>query len=710
MTNQDVEEDGGVTAALTETNPDANAGDDDDNDDDSTTTDEGEDGNNYDKYSPEDRKMIDYLLSHGMEQAAKDLQKKLDEKLAAAAATAAAEEEEDSTDTDSKDETTFEDAAMMTTAGTTASPAQTESFLETPPSASHDNDDAPAVGATTAAAGTAATSVPPTKPKKSGGTGTFFKKMLGGGIKVPKLGRGKSKGGEASTTISNPPSPDTHAVTVPINAAHHNQPDVVDDDDDDQTNEIDNHPTPQQSTTADVDTDEAMVELDDLSEVDMADLDNLLDNLDIDRDYQCWTSFRQNMTRRADEMDEGPTPDEEMLETEDIEHWQVRLEREEVFSHRYHPTKAETKELHDVALIVHPGHNSIMNTFFSTATGGADSSNNEALFKRLVYPDLRKSPASILIKRGPVLYETTYNNEITEQEAELVLLTHGCIISTVVPPEEQTESERNKGNGVVRKFDRAIEWKSLVCVAPNEDDDLAFELVIRGTKGQERLTFVTGTERQAEAWMNALETVVVKWHMHTDTSVKHLGWQYRLVHKSGFTLAVTNVEDDLGFSSATLRTLDSYNGYAPIHYAVRLGNEHAVTVFLAAGVDPNITDEDGLTPVYHAVQDEVDRSILELLEAAGATKDIKKAQHDKEELFDRVVATNHQREEREQKKAMAAQAKMNENMRLLHERGQKIEDASDKAREMNENAAEYADLARQLKEKTKKQASWNPFK
>jgi len=82
-------------------------------------------------------------------------------------------------------------------------------------------------------------------------------------------------------------------------------------------------------------------------------------------------------------------------------------------------------------------------------------------------------------------------------------------------------------------------------------------------------------------------------------------------------------------------------------------------------------------------------------------------------LFDRVVATQNQREERRERElereALTAQAQMSQNMRLLNERGQKIDDAAEKASEMNQNASEYADLARQLKEKTKKQASWNPF-
>lgn len=297
-----------------------------------------------------------------------------------------------------------------------------------------------------------------------------------------------------------------------------------------------------------------------------------------------------------------------------------------------------------------------------------------------------------------------------EREAEFILLTHGGLIALVVPPEDQTESQRKK-NAVVRKFERAIEWKDLACVSPHDEDDWAWEVIIRGIKGQERLTFVAPSNRQQQAWLDAMETVLVQHHMHENSSLQELGWQYRIVQKPAFSFAVTDDDDGLGFCSETLNTLDVYNGYAPLHYAVRLGNEQAVKVFLSERADPNIKDRDGLTPVYYAVQDEVSECILKLLESHGASG-ITQTKKDRDELIDRVVATKCEREERRERevKAAAAQAQMNENMRLLNERGQKIQDADDKARELNQNAQQYASLARQLKEQTKRQAGWNPFK
>ena len=156
----------------------------------------------------------------------------------------------------------------------------------------------------------------------------------------------------------------------------------------------------------------------------------------------------------------------------------------------------------------------------------------------------------------------------------------------------------------------------------------------------------------------------------------------------------------------------SYCIFPACQYAVRLKHERIVQSLLEENVNPTVRDQDGLTPAVHAVQDEVPAEILSLLESYGAT-DIDQAKSDRMDLFERVTATQSEREERrekeQQKEALLAQAKMSENMRLLNERGEKINEASDRAQQLHDGAMEYGDLARQLKEKTKKQANWNPF-
>jgi N-dimethylarginine dimethylaminohydrolase len=87
-------------------------------------------------------------------------------------------------------------------------------------------------------------------------------------------------------------------------------------------------------------------------------------------------------------------------------------------------------------------------------------------------------------------------------------------------------------------------------------------------------------------------------------------------------------------------------------------------------------------------------------------------------LFGQVAAaeakaTERRRQEQlalEQKqKAEQAQAEMNENMRLLQQRGIQIDEMDDKAHQLSEGGKNFADMAAQLKQKTKAQRSWLPF-
>ena len=134
---------------------------------------------------------------------------------------------------------------------------------------------------------------------------------------------------------------------------------------------------------------------------------------------------------------------------------------------------------------------------------------------------------------------------------------------------------------------------------------------------------------------------------------------------------------------------------------------------LVAGADPEVKDEEGRTCMYYAVREKLPQSTIALLMEHGAKESKLAKIEEKGELFGRIQATENQRTERREEKqrqeAVAAQAKMNENLRLLNERGEKIEDLGNKASELNDNAANFADMAKQLKEKSKKQSKWLPF-
>jgi hypothetical protein len=134
---------------------------------------------------------------------------------------------------------------------------------------------------------------------------------------------------------------------------------------------------------------------------------------------------------------------------------------------------------------------------------------------------------------------------------------------------------------------------------------------------------------------------------------------------------------------------------------------------LDAGADPNVKDADGRTCMYYAVRDELPSTTVALLEEYGAKESKLAKMETKGELFGRVQATEQVRKDRREvqqhNEAVQAQAKMNENLRLLNERGEKIEDLGNKAKDLNENASNFATMAKQLKEKSKKQSKWLPF-
>lgn len=151
-----------------------------------------------------------------------------------------------------------------------------------------------------------------------------------------------------------------------------------------------------------------------------------------------------------------------------------------------------------------------------------------------------------------------------------------------------------------------------------------------------------------------------------------------------------------------------------------MNNIAATRRLLEAGASVHAKDGEDHTAMYYALRDQSPQEMTQLLEKHGAPKKKKnKEWKATEELFGKVRATEHKvarkkEEEEQRQKAVAAQAQMSENMRLLNERGQKIEELDDKARHLNQEAANYASMAKQLKQKSKRGANkvgpkWLPF-
>ena len=473
-------------------------------------------------------------------------------------------------------------------------------------------------------------------------------------------------------------------------------------------------------------------------------LEDELANLDLDADF-----LASSASMPEPQESEEPMPSDEF--------WAERLERDEVFSHRYKPGAVEKQELQALqaqlggildgssdAAALWRGIFGTTNNNNNTSGVSADSQQAvKELFVALENSLLAgladmatasssSKPSSIILKRGTV----QWGGAVT---MEVVLMTHGMLL---IQLQEQTNLLGRKS--VKRSLQQAVLWDAVSYCGPlSSSTDSSWQVVPKDGASWE---FQCSNATQQTAWLQAMERVLVQYCMHSRSAATlELGWQYKLIHKPAFTLAVQGKgENGLAVPHGdVINRLDEYNEYAPLHvrdqkfecgfffmrmhtssfllfflflqYAVRLNKLDAARCLLErAGADVNVKDGEGCTPMYYALRDEVSEEMITLLEKHGANKNNERRA--KEELFGRVKATEakvaakkQQREEQERQKAEAAQAQMAENMRLMNERGQKIEEIGDKASHLNYEAQNYADMARQLKEKSKKRSKWLPF-
>ena len=228
-----------------------------------------------------------------------------------------------------------------------------------------------------------------------------------------------------------------------------------------------------------------------------------------------------------------------------------------------------------------------------------------------------------------------------------------------------------------------------------------------------------------------------------------LGWQYHLYYEPFFTMAVTNMLDENRQKGDVneptpphdINQLDTYNGMTPLHYAVYYNHVPAIVNLIERNVgstntiDLNILDENhSWTPLDYCIMYELPTSTMDLLKQYGATKltvatavDSKKSATShyemKGELFGKVTATeqilderryNRRREMELQQQMVQEQKNQNHNLLLqMQQRGEQIDTLSSGATNLNQNAHEYASMAQQIKERTKRQHdkynTWFPF-
>lgn len=424
-------------------------------------------------------------------------------------------------------------------------------------------------------------------------------------------------------------------------------------------------------------------------------LDELLAKMNIDKDFNAWTSFRssvlsQSVSNHRTSGASDETEDSKELLDPEIQKWTQRVARLEVYSKHYKRTEAETQELVDLAAFLGLNKSFRLASLFGKKTSVDADSAHRQRFDAI-------QDSSILLLRGFALLEESGST----QDVEIVLLTYGLVVAKV-------KGQDSKRNLILRSLLYCITWDQVDHMTPSVAKPRAWEVHFKAESDDQSTaplwTFTTASSNQQITWLSAMETVLVRTRMHSSsrTASQPLGWQYQLVHRGGFTAAVTGHIDSVPIVQVNI--CDQYNGLAPIHYAVRLGHANVVRHLLQCRADANLPDSEGHTPMYYAVRDDL-LEIQELLYDFGAQRSFEAEQCGCGELFGRIADTQEIIDDRrtvQAEQAAAAQAQMAENMRALQMRGEKIRDLGDKATQLNDGAATYADLARQLKEKSSK--------
>jgi hypothetical protein len=309
------------------------------------------------------------------------------------------------------------------------------------------------------------------------------------------------------------------------------------------------------------------------------DVMKLLDGMDIP-DFDMSVDLDDDW-KGEDELAESTDPKvKRPFEPESID-WKERLTRDEVFSKHYHPSREETLELNGMA--DHLGLAPSTGFFgmgkrmsMQIGMGAQVTEDMHALFY---------GGSSILLKHGPVQWEG--------KACALLLLTDGFVL---------TYSNFNANNILEKRYETCQLWTSVdFCETFNP-----MTFCIQLQKNGERYEFKPFEEEgdNVDTWMKALEGVLIHHAMHRATQfTETLGWQYQRIRRPAFTAAVTGNLDVLGELEppTTINRLDSYNHYAPLHYAVlqETPNANVIQALLQAGADPNLADADGRSAMYY---------------------------------------------------------------------------------------------------------------
>lgn len=252
--------------------------------------------------------------------------------------------------------------------------------------------------------------------------------------------------------------------------------------------------------------------------------------------------------------------------------------------------------------------------------------------------------------------------------------------------------------------------------------ELVFAIFIKG--GGDPLVMVCSKPEHRLAWVDAFRTCYVKsTQLRANSGFNaakkirgQVGWQHRIIRASLFSLVVCNdltlLEEQLANPSPDIDIddQDEYYGYTALHYAVVLCHMDCAKLLLRYGAKVNLNDNDQKTPLDHAVLSE-NKDMIQLLEHHGGEE------HSSEVLFKSAIEEQNELKSGQSQspktsgKKMMAKAKkatgaMSDAMSALRERGEKIENLDNKTAQLHSEASNYAEMAKQMKEKNKKKATF----
>lgn len=362
-----------------------------------------------------------------------------------------------------------------------------------------------------------------------------------------------------------------------------------------------------------------------------------------------------------------------------------RLQREEVFSKRYHPSKSEYKELEHLADRLRVSSSSIRLTV-------CQNSLHELIFGK----------HSIILKKGPI----SFNN----QDCELLLLTDGFIA---------VYQSFNAYNPLESRYDTCQLWSAVEFVEVANFGTLKIQM----QSGESFETCCSSDGEDLKSWFKAIEHVAILCIMYSNSALTDVfGWQYQVIRKPAYTAAVTTDMNLMG-NPTNLNQLDDYNQSSPLHYAIQQEpcNVDIVDALLRTGADPNLSDGEGYSAMYYAQRNNLGE-IQDILKKFGGKKSKLAETELKGELFggvDEAKRNTARRREIEQAvkdnkageaavKAQSAQSQMSQNMSAMIERGEKINAMDNKGRQLNDEAKTYGKLASQLKNQAKNK-KWYQF-